>query len=110
MVWRLPPLCDWCAVANLHSQEKGDWRLYGYPWLNYDYIEAAQSLGICNFLVDEKNAQQIVKDVTDKNMTLEGLGVRVLGCRFMEEMICWAILKKDPKEVFPPPAQAHPGH
>lgn len=98
MLWKLPSLQlrGWNVVANLTA----DYNLYGYPALSYHYLQEAKDIG--NFdtlLVSHDNAEQLRAAVEDRGETLEGLGMRVIGCSTMDEMVCWAILGKDPAEV-----------
>lgn len=96
MQWQLPSLKGWVVAGTFTST---DWELHGYPNLNYLYLTMAKERQAHTLLLPKANAEQIIKDVKDHNETLEGLGMRVIGCNTMHEMVCWAILKKDPAQV-----------
>lgn len=91
MIWRLRPLAGYCVVGNLHE----DFTLYGYPYVTVDYLDDAISLKLKTLLLPKTNAEELIHAVAARGQTLEELGVRVIGCSTMMEVVCWAFFDED---------------
>lgn len=93
MLWRLPPLKGWSVVGMFEP----DGRVYAFPILSESYVQKAQRGD--TLVVPAPNAAQIKTAVQENGLDLEAMGVKLIGVRNVMEIICWAVIGKDPNLV-----------